>query len=201
MRFFTVIGVIFYTTVLFIIAGILIVFALNWLPTNDIIQVIGYIQLSPNSRIITGLMGILLILISISFAQLILGRLQKEKTIAFSNPTGQVTISLSAVEDLIKRITSGIHEIREVRPDVIATKRGINISLRLILRSEANIPDLTSQLQDMVRSKVQEILGIEEPITVKIHVAKIITSEEREKKRKETEKDNPSIPFSGYGRL
>lgn len=200
MRFFTVLGIIFYTTVLFLIAGTLIMFALNWLPTQDITRILEHIQFTPNSRIITGLFGILLILISISFAQLILGRLQREKTIAFNNPAGQVTISLSAVEDLIKRVTSSIHEIKEIRPDVIAGKRGIEVNLRLILKSEANIPDLTSQLQELVRSKIQEILGIEEKILVKIHVAKIISFEEREKKKKESEKEGPSIPFSGYGK-
>jgi uncharacterized alkaline shock family protein YloU len=201
MRFFTVLGVIFYTTVLFLIAGILIVFALNWLPVQNITSLLEYIQVNPNSRIVTGLLGILLILISISFAQLILGRLQREKTIAFNNPSGQVTISLSAVEDLIKRITSGIREIKDIKSDVIAGKKGIDVNLRLVLKSEANIPDLTVQLQEMVRSKIQEILGIEEQIAVKIHVAKIASVEEKERRRKESEKEEPSIPFSGYGRV
>lgn len=200
MRFFTVLGIIFYTAILFLIAGTLIVFALNWLPVQDITNLLEYIQLSQNSRIITGLLGILLILISISFAQLILGRLQREKTIAFNNPSGQVTISLSAVEDLIKRITGGIPEIKEIRPDVIAGKRGIEVNLRLVLKSEANIPDLTGQLQEMIKNKVQEILGVEEEILVKIHVAKIVSSEESQRKKKESEREEPSIPFSGYGR-
>lgn len=201
MRFFTVLGIIFYTTVLFLIAGALIIFSLNWLPAQDITNLLEYVQFNPNSRIIIGLAGILLILISMSFAQLILGRLQREKTIAFNNPSGQVTISLTAVEDLIKRITASISEIKEVRPDVIAGKRGIEVNLRVILKSEANIPELTSQLQEMIRSKVQEILGIEEQILIRVHVAKIVSFEEREKKKKEIEKkEEPTIPFSGYGR-
>lgn len=199
MRFFTVIGIFFYTSVLFLIAVTLIIFSLNWVPVNDISALLEYIQFSPSSRIITGLIGILLILISMSFAQLILGRLQREKTIAFNNPSGQVTISLSAVEDLIKRITAGIHEIKEIRPYVIATKKGIEVNLKLILRSEANIPDLTSRMQDLIKNKVQEILGIEEQIAVKIHVAKIISFEEKIGKRKEQEEER-AIPYSGYGR-
>jgi uncharacterized alkaline shock family protein YloU len=149
------------------------------------------------SRISLFLIGILLILFSISFVQSIFGKFQKEKTIAFTTSQGQVTISLSAVEDLIKRLTANIFEIRELRPDVIATKKGLEVYLRVVLRSEANIPDLTMRVQELVRTKIQEILGIEEPISVKIHVAKITYLEEKKKKEEEAE---PTIPFTGYGR-
>jgi hypothetical protein len=59
---------------------------------------------------------------------------------------------------------------------------------------------LTARLQDITRSKIQEVLGVEEQIIIKIHVTKIISMEERERKRKEIEKEEPTIPFSGYGR-
>lgn len=198
MKIFTALGIIFYTTVLSLIGGILIVFALNWLPMQDIIVWLGYLQANLQTRIILGLMGIALVIISISFAQLILGKIQREKTVAFTNPSGQVTIALSAVEDLIIRLVRPIPEIKEVRPDVVAGKRGIEIDLRLILKSEVNIPDLTIHLQEMVKNKVQEILGIEEQIIVRIHVLKIVSIDEKEKKKKEPEKEEPSIPFSGY---
>lgn len=200
MRFFTVIGILFYATVIILVGLVFILFSLNMLPTHDINNFISFIQNTPNSKIIIGLSGLLLILISFSFAQLILGRFQREKTIAFTTSSGEVTIALSAVEDLIRRLTHLIPEIKELRPNVIATKKGILVDLRVVLKSEANIPELTSRLQDIARSKIQEVLGVEEQIIIKIHVAKIISIEE--KKKKESEKlEQPTIPFSGYGRV
>lgn len=200
MRFFTVIGILFYATVIILVGLVFILFSLNMLPTQDINNFISFIQNTPNSKIIIGLSGLLLILISFSFAQLILGRFQREKTIAFTTSSGEVTIALSAVEDLIRRLTHLIPEIKELRPNVIATKKGILVDLRVVLKSEANIPELTSRLQDMARSKIQEVLGVEEQIIIKIHVAKIIAIEE--KKKKESEKlEQPTVPFSGYGRV
>ncbi|MDD4908516.1 MAG: alkaline shock response membrane anchor protein AmaP [Candidatus Omnitrophica bacterium] len=203
MRFLTIAGIVFYTSIVFFIGGILIIFSFNYLPIQDAINALTqYLPLTLNSRVIVGLTGLLLIIISYSFAQLILGKMQQEKTIAFANPQGQVTISLSAVEDLIKRLVRGMPEIKEIRPDVIAGKKGIAVDLRLILASEVNIPDLTSRLQDTIKNKIQETLGIEEEIFVKIHVAKIISTEEKDRKRKETDKEEPrSIPYSGYGRV
>lgn len=201
MRIFTVLGILFYASVIILIGVTLIVFSLNLLQPQDINNLIAYVQDSPHSKIIVGLSGLLLIVISFSFAQLILGRFQREKTIAFTTSSGEVTIALSAVEDLIRRLAGIIPEIKELRPDVIATKKGIIVDLRVVLRSEANIPELTARLQEIARSKIQEVLGVEEQIIIKIHVTKIISMEEREKKTKEIEKQEPTIPFSGYGRL
>jgi len=201
MRIFTVLGILFYTTVLILIGVVLIIFSLNLLQPEDINTVLVYVQYSLNSRIIVGLSGILLILITFSFAQLILGRFQREKTIAFTTASGEVTIALSAVEDLIRRLAGVIPEIKELRPDVIATKKGIIVDVRVVLKSEANIPDLTARLQEITRSKIQEILGLEEQIIIRIHVAKIIPPQDISRKRKEIEKEEPTVPFGGYGRV
>ncbi|MDD5116066.1 MAG: alkaline shock response membrane anchor protein AmaP [Candidatus Omnitrophica bacterium] len=201
MKFFTVLGIMFYAVVIIMIGLAFIVFSLNILLPQDINNLLIYAQNSSNSRLIIGLSGLLLILISFSFAQIILGRFQREKTIAFSTSSGQVTISLSAVEDLIRRLAGEIPEVKELRPNVVANKKGIIVDMRIILRSEANIPELTSRLQDITKSRIQEILGLEEQVIIRIHVAKIAHDDKDNRRKKDFEKDDPSaIPFSGYGR-
>ena len=177
MRFFTTLGIIFYAAVIIIIGVALVVFSFNLLLLQDINNLLIYAQSNQNSRIIIGLSGALLILISFSFAQVILGKFQREKTIAFATSSGQVTISLSAVEDLIRRLTGIIPEVKELRPNVVANKKGIIVDMRVVLRSEASIPELTSRLQDIIKSKIQEVFGLDEQIIIKIHVAKIAHDE------------------------
>jgi len=202
MKFFTVLGIMFYAIIITAIGLALIVFSLNLLLPQDINNLLIYAQTSPNSRLAIGFSGALLILISFSFAQIILGRFQREKTIAFTTSSGQVTISLSAVEDLIRRLTGVIPEVKELRPNVVVNKKGIIVDMRIILRSEANIPELTSRLQDITKSKIQEILGLEEQVIIRIHVAKISHDEKDNRKKRDFEKEDPStIPFSGYGRV
>jgi len=202
MRFFTTLGIIFYAAVIIVIGIALVIFSFNLLLPQDINSLLIYAQSNHNSRIIIGLSGALLILISFSFAQIILGKFQREKTIAFATSSGQVTISLSAVEDLIRRLAGIIPEVKELRPNVVANKKGIIVDMRVVLRSEANIPELTSRLQDITKSKIQEVLGLEEQIIIRIHVAKIAHDEKDNRRKKEFEKeDRPNLPFSGYGRL
>ena len=83
-----------------------------------------------------------------------------------------------------------------MRPVVIASKRGIEVRLRVILQIEANIPDLTSNLQEMIKTRIQDMLGIEEEITVKVHVAKIITY--GDKKRDANDITEVMPPFRGH---
>lgn len=208
MRFLKAFGIYFYSAVLILLGMVLVYFSIfisfenSHIQPNDIQDVLITVQASPSVRIAIGLSGILLIVVSSWFADLILGRFQREKTIAFPTASGEVTIALSAVEDLIKRLSGSIPGIKELRPDVIASKKGLTVDLRVILKSEANIPDLTERLQEATRSKIQEVLGIEGQIIIKIHVLKIISLDEKDKKRKDTDRiDEPTIPFGGYGRV
>ena len=203
MKFFTVLGILFYAAVIIMTGLVLIVFSFNLLLPQDINNLLIFAQSSQNSRIIIGFSGLLLILISFSFAQIILGRFQREKTIAFSTSSGQVTISLSAVEDLIRRLVGIIPEIKELRPNVVANKKGIIVDMRVVLRSEANIPELTARLQEITKSKIQEVLGLEEQIIIRIHVAKIAHDEKDNRRKRDFDREDKSagIPFSGYGRV
>lgn len=205
MRFFTFIGVVFYTLILWLLGGLIIGFCLHLIQIEDVSHILQAVYTFNDLRISTGIIGLLLILLSFSFARLILGRMQKERTIAFENPSGIVTVSLSAVEDLVKRLSLQIPEIRDTRPEVIATKKGIEIDLRIVLRSEVNIPDLTAKFQDLIKSRIQEILGVEEAVMVRIHVAKIVGDEEEKSKKKKgaipEEKEDASVPFQGYSKL
>ncbi|MDP2753503.1 MAG: alkaline shock response membrane anchor protein AmaP, partial [Nitrospirota bacterium] len=185
MRFLKTLGVYFYSAALILIGLGLIIFSIIFSVKNtpiqpqDIIDFTGYIQNSASTRIAIGLSGALLILISSWLAEIILGRFQREKTIAFPTASGEVTIALTAVEGLIKRLAALIPGIKELRPDVIASKKGIIADLKVVLKSEANIPELTKQLQEITRAKIQEVLGIEEQIIIKIHVIKIMEQEEK----------------------
>jgi uncharacterized alkaline shock family protein YloU len=208
MRFLKAFGIYFYSAVLILLGLLLVYFAIfisfanSHIQPRDINDLLLAIQNNSSVRIAIGLSGILLILVSSWFADLILGRFQREKTIAFPTASGEVTIALSAVEDLIKRLSGLIPGIKELRPDVIASKKGIIVDLRVILKSEANIPELTERLQEVTRAKIQEVLGIEEQIIIKIHVLKIISNEEKDKRKKETDRvEEPTIPFGGYGRV
>ena len=200
MRFFHTMGMWFYAIVLTLIGTGLIVFAAGWLPLADINNLLALSLGSLNTRLAVGLSGLLLILVSVSVAQLITGRMQREKTIGVPTANGELTISLSAIEDLIRHFTLILPEIKEIRPDVIAAKKRILVNLRVVLKSETNLLELTNRLQEVTKAKIKEVLeGLDLDIVLKIHIAKIISRDEKDKRHRD-QKDEPAIPFAGYGK-
>ena len=203
MRLFTLFGLVVNTVLYILCAGIIFYFAIHWITPQMVFEAAIQIQEYQNAAAILILISMLLILINYSFTQSVLGKIHREKYIAFNTASGQVSIALAAVEDLIKRLTLQVPEVKNLRPDVRARRRGgIVVYLRIDLKSETNIVDLTERLQELVKSKIQDMLrGIDEPIIVKIHVAKIVIQEEKDKKKTDSEpKEQPTIPFYGYGR-
>lgn len=198
MRVFNGLAILFYLLTCLALGFMLIVLAFNTIPLSEIEYAVKTAYSSSDIRMITGGVGVGIVLIGLLIAQLTSGKLQREKTIAFENPDGQVTVSLSAIEDLIKKISRQIPEIKELRPTVIASKKGVNVLNRVILYSGANIPEVTEKMQNVIKTRVQEMLGVEEPILVKIHVSKISSTE---KQKAEVKEAQPQQAFKGieYG--
>ena len=204
MRIFSGFTMFFYTVVFLAIGCGLIVLSLNVISIDDLMRAVEYTYSTINMQLMVGLVGLLLIIYSLVAVRVTFGNLQREKTIAFENPSGRVTISLSAIEDFIKRIATNISEIKELRPNVTASKKGINIINRVIIYSDASIPDATEKMQSVLKNKIQEMLGIEEPINIKVHITKIIARDSKADKAPKMEKKENRRPlFRGieYGEV
>ncbi len=101
--------------------------------------------------------------------------LRKEQYIAFENPSGEVTISVAAVEEFVLRTAKAFIEIKELYPSIIPKNDGVSIQIKAVLWSGANIPEVTEKVQLEVKKQVQSILGIENISSVEIKVTKIET--------------------------
>ena len=191
--------------VLFMLMGAgLIIFALQWMSIERAVWWLQTAYQDDQLRLGCFLLGAGLIILNWTIAQLTLAKFQREKTIAFENPDGQVTVSLSAIEDFVRKATRELPGVKDLRSDVIAGKGKIFVRARVSLWSEAHIPEVTEQIQSLIRTRVQEMLsGIEEPVHVQVHVAKIAHREEEQGKgghhtvttRRE---DKISAPFRGF---
>jgi len=86
MRIFTVLGILFYAGVLILIGMVLIIFSLNILQPQDIETLLTYTQTNANPRIIVGLSGILLIVISLFELLITLALNQKSSVYSCPKP-------------------------------------------------------------------------------------------------------------------
>lgn len=201
MRLMTHIAMFFYLAIISMVAVVAVSFAAHWIRLEEINYFLGIAYASKNSCLLIIAVSAGAVFLSFIFSRIIIGVQQKERTIAFENPTGRVSISLSALEDMIKRTVLRVPDVKEIKSDIRATKKGIDVTCRLVLKAEGNIPDTTSRIQDLIRSRIQEILGLEENVIVKIHITKIFSQTEKDKPVREEDPRNfseLSVPFKGY---
>ncbi len=186
---------------LFILMGAgLVAFALQWVPIDSCVQWLQTAYYEQKLRLAFLFTGAGLILLNWVIVQLSIAKLQRQKTIAFENPDGQVTVSLSAIEDFIRRSTKEMPEVKDLRSDVIAGKGRILVRARVTLWSEAHIPEVTERIQSLIRSRVQEMLsGVEEPVHVRVHVSKIAHRDENGQKGSSGRREEKfPTPFHGF---
>jgi uncharacterized alkaline shock family protein YloU len=197
MWLLTRIAIIFYIFVIWSTGLAVIMFVAHILDLQTVKKLLLMVYFDTQSGATAVICASAIMFMSFLLANLIYGRRQMERTIAFENPSGGVTVSLTALEDLIKRLIVQMPEVKEIRPHMIANRKGMEIDIKLILRHETNIPELTARFQDLVRRKIEEVIGIEGKINIRVHVVKI--SLDDIKSRHKDEFQIPvQAPFHGY---
>ncbi len=196
MWLMTRLAIIFYVSILWITSLVVILFVLHGFDFDTVQQILYWVYTEHNLRIVTGAIALGFILLSIVLENLIYGRRRMERNIAFDNVAGEVSVSLVALEDLIKSLTSQVPEVKDIKPFLMVNKKGIDAEIKLTLRRQVNIPDLTARLQDLIRRKIEEVIGMEGKVNIRIHVAKMILDETKSKRSMDSE--NPQVPFHGY---
>ncbi len=197
MWLLTRVAILFYVFIIWTGSIVVILFAVHVFDLQTVSRLLTVIYDDSQIGAITGLCAGVIMFMSFLFARLIYGRRQMERTIAFDNPAGSVTVSLTALEDLIKRLIVQMPEVKEIRPHMIATRKGLEADIKLILRYETGIPELTARFQDLVRGKIEEAVGIETKFNIRVHVTKI--SLDDIKSRNKDEFQPPAqAPFHGY---
>lgn len=189
-------AIVFYVSILWVTSIAVILFTLHIIDLNTIASLLDVAYHDTHVRFIIAGIALTIICISIALENIIYGSRRRERTIAFDNPGGPVTVSLSALEDLIKRLPIEVVEIKEIRPTVLAVRKGLDIDIKLILKAEANIPELTARLQDLVKRKVEEAIGMEGKLNIHVHVIKISLEDLRT--RRQASLEEPQVPFHGY---
>ncbi len=202
MRLLVRIAVFFYVLIISIVgfSGLLLLAHLTDL--KDYERFLYFVYHDPKAGIVAGLCIAATMLISFTLAKIIYGRQAKERMISFENPLGRVTISLSALEDLVRNLATRHPQIKEIKPDIVSGRKGLFVHIRLVLHPGANIPQLTADLQESIKAKILDAIGKEERITIRIHVIKVATDHVKSKKGQERdfeeESEESPLRFHGY---
>ncbi|MBD3296920.1 MAG: alkaline shock response membrane anchor protein AmaP [Candidatus Omnitrophica bacterium] len=200
MNFFRRLFNLVYALLMILTGAVFILLALDLYTAADLGDMLAVtVYQDITVKTIVGAAGGVFILIGI-FAPYRMGKkLKKDRVISFSNPDGEVSVSLSAIEDYIKKIARTIPGIRDLKARVDVTKKGIDVVIAVSLSAGANIPEVTELIQMEVRSRVQSMIGVEEKINVTMHINRIEGSKQPElpsaEPAPELDEEQRHVPF------
>ena len=144
-------------------------------------------------KLITLLAGILLILFCLRYIQTIFRRSQRNKSIIFESDEGKVSVTLIAIEEMLKRMLEEKTEVSHIKPKVILKKKHIEVAARGVLTTEVNLVEFTKEIQEQVKEKLHALLGEDKQVRVNLEIRKIAIG-----KKELTEEKEPEIPFRNY---
>lgn len=134
---------------------------------------IGELAFDYGNVIWTALAGAVMFLLGIIVIILNISASRPEKSFSVENPDGEVRITFGAIEDMLKKSTSHIEGIEDIRPMVIEGKHGLEILSRVAVTEDVSIPQITQSIQEVIKSQVRDVLGIEEMGAVRTHIYRI----------------------------
>ncbi|MDP8211887.1 MAG: alkaline shock response membrane anchor protein AmaP [Candidatus Zapsychrus exili] len=200
MKFFTRVAVLFYVTFVLFAGCFLIAFVLQLLDINYIMAFLSAAYIDTNLRMAIGVIAVIILFKNFLFYRMFTVNINKNKVIAFDNPSGRVSVSLLALEDTVKRTALKLEEIKDLKSSIKTSKKGLQFKISLVLAAEVNIPEITSKVQELVKDKIQDMIGLDEAVDISIYVGKILLDKERKRVKKEDNADenDANIPFQGY---
>ena len=176
-------------------------FLANLIPLSSVLNVISVSYSDHSLKILwIVILGMAVILNYLLFLIWAKGGREKQ-VIPFENPAGKIRVSIFALEELAKRVASSVTEVKDVQVKMDLSSKGLDVDLKLALCSDANILEVTSNVQNLVRRRIQETISLDQPINVSAYVSKIDPVTIDSKTIKGTIK-NPytdiHVPFQGY---
>jgi hypothetical protein len=181
MRVFNIIIIVVNTLLLLILGSLMVALGLSETAGNLILDAHKWmeaaIQASLSARVILISVGLIFVLTSL---YTIFGNIQKrryERTVVFHNPLGEVMIALGALEDMGKVVRSEVEGLKDIKMRVVARRKGISVTAKVVLWSDANLPKTTELAQESIRRYLHNILGVEQDIRPRIVVSKVVFRE------------------------
>lgn len=158
MGLFDRVVLLLYSTVLVFLSLAALLSALGW--SEGVVFVANKLQ-EVSGRWAIGVLSALILIGSARFLYLTARRNRPAKTVIHDTDLGQIKVSLYAVENLVVRLARQQKFVRDVRAYVRGEENGVDVSIRLWVSPEANIPDLSETLKDEISRGVRNVVGVQ----------------------------------------
>lgn len=202
MRFILRVMALFYVVLVLMLSAGFLLTLYGQYSMLDVQHFFQFLKRDPQAMLVSQILIAIILLETIIFYWTFLYLIRSRRRIHFDNPTGRVTVSLDAIENLVRGEISQMPQVKDLKTKIQKRKRKLIISIRLILGTDMNIPEETARFQNIIKKQIQNTIGLEQDIEIYIDIDKIHFSKSHRShsddhdKKKEPAPTN--VPFPGY---
>ena len=135
------------------------------------------LQNEANLRWGVGAVGAVLLLLAFFAVYINLSTRRWERSVVFHNPLGEVMVSLTALEDVGRQAKAEVPGVKDLKLRVLPRRRGLEATARVSLYSDVNVPSTTELIQEVVRRRLQEVVGEGQDLRPRVIVTKVVFRE------------------------
>lgn len=159
------------------LGSLLLMVGLHLLSVTDATARLQELYASPWRSVQTAMLGLLFILVGLTFAKTIVKHGRDTEVIIFQGGMGTIVVSSMAIEDIVKKIVKRFSLVKEWKAKTLIEGRNVEIKLRLVLWSGGDVPSLLNSIQQEIRDRLRKILGPEGKIEILCDVTRVEESE------------------------
>ncbi len=100
---------------------------------------------------------------------------KRERYLAFDNEGGTVSISTEAISDYIGKLIAEFPSVVRMRPTVRPRRRGVDLLIDVRVKAGSQVHEVCELLQQRVRERVVDGLGIADVRRVEVNVRDIVS--------------------------
>ncbi len=113
------------------------------------------------SALVGGILSLVMLLASFRLFYLFAIRRPTGGTLVYPGELGEVRISLTAMENLVRKVAGSVSGVKEVKSSaVLAQDKQIIVRVQVGVGADVNIPELSSQLQKTIGDHLLAVVGV-----------------------------------------
>ena len=188
MKFLDRLALAVFSIIIFVLVVLLCLLLFGWYDIELVVSALTYLKTNEIATNIT--IGVSIVLLLLSIKSMFFESYSKEKEqsregILLENDNGKLLVSRDTLENLTTSVVKETNSVENVVSRVILDKdKNLIIFINLLVKPNAIIKDLSSGLQEKIKSTVKDSLGLDvKEVNIKI---KNITNEKSEESKEKT---------------
>ncbi|MBI4971880.1 MAG: alkaline shock response membrane anchor protein AmaP [Candidatus Omnitrophica bacterium] len=162
------------------LGSLLIMVSLHVVAWDDLMRDLGRIYEDPRAAFQTLIAGIFFIFMGLAFAKILIKQTRYAGGIIYAGPLGRTTVSVSAVEDVVRKTLKRFPEILTFTLKCRGYEKKAEIKVKLVVQAGVTLPVFSDEVKKEIRSRLERLLNLVNDVEVFVNVRNIKDSESYE---------------------